>query len=299
MIDIATIPTLSMKDYHGLDGGDRALFVRQLGHALAGPGFFFLKDHGLNRIAVQCSLSQLPIFFDSGMSEEERMQYCASDISGYTPEDSETALDALLPDKKRTFHIRRGHAPYVYEIPSFTHWLYVMLEEFEKLSIPLLKATALSLGLEKEALSSQMGNGLLRAAHYGANDPNDKNPPPGAGAHTDINVLTILLAPQAGLELWYEDTWVPITINDPNTLIINCGDMLEHFTNGHYKSGLHRVVPTPGVARWSLPYFAHLKPEADITPLVGFGVVDTKRFPHGTAGAFLDDRVTKIGLGKK
>ena len=85
-----------------------------------------------------------------------------------------------------------------------------------------------------------------------------------AGAHEDINAITLLLgAEEAGLELLTKDgRWIPVSPK-PGELVINIGDMLQRLTNGRLRSTSHRVVnPAPdraSHARYSMPFFLHFR----------------------------------------
>ena len=86
-----------------------------------------------------------------------------------------------------------------------------------------------------------------------------------AGAHEDINLITLLVgASAAGLEVKARNgEWVPFTA-DGDTIVVNIGDMLQRLTNHVYPSTTHRVVNPPGEAarqpRYSTPYFLHAEP---------------------------------------
>ena len=83
-----------------------------------------------------------------------------------------------------------------------------------------------------------------------------------AGAHEDINVITLLLgAEEAGLEVLDRTaSWLAVN-PPPGSLVCNIGDMLQRLTNHVLPSTTHRVVnPAPerrGVARYSTPFFLH------------------------------------------
>src|SRR3546814_12734700 len=64
-----------------------------------------------------------------------------------------------------------------------------------------------------------------------------------AGAHEDINLITLLVgASAAGLEVKSQQgEWVPFT-SDEDTIVVNIGDMLQRLTNHVYPSTTHRVV---------------------------------------------------------
>lgn len=99
-----------------------------------------------------------------------------------------------------------------------------------------------------------------------------------AGAHSDYGSVTLLfrLKGQAGLEIVTKDnTWAPVPVcppgteNDPSPpILINIGDLLSYWTNGLFRSTVHRVVfPTDGKSsvegetssgpRYSIAYFCH------------------------------------------
>lgn len=99
-----------------------------------------------------------------------------------------------------------------------------------------------------------------------------------AGAHSDYGSITLLfrIKGQAGLELLTKDgTWAPVPVCPPDTekdpsppILINIGDLLSYWTNGLFRSTVHRVVfPTNGTngidgetskgARYSIAYFCH------------------------------------------
>ena len=147
-----------------------------------------------------------------------------------------------------TFHIREDNAPDVVEAPGFTPALVALFEQFNTLGASLLEATALRIGLPINHLRDQMGNSLLRAAYYPGR-PDEGDAVICGARHRDINMLTILLAQEEGLELEYEGRMIPVTITDPNALVVNCALMLEHLTNGRFRAGWHQVRRRAGVSR--------------------------------------------------
>jgi isopenicillin N synthase-like dioxygenase len=78
----------------------------------------------------------------------------------------------------------------------------------------------------------------------------------GLGAHSDYECFTLLLTSSTpGLEVlkpsgrWY------IADHKPGALIVNVGDFLMRWTNGLYKSTVHRVVNRSTDVRYSVPFF--------------------------------------------
>ena len=126
-----------------------------------------------------------------------------------------------------------------------------------------------------------------------------------AGAHEDINVITLLLgAEEAGLEiLTRQDRWLPVN-PPPGSLVVNVGDMLQRLTNHLLPSTTHRVVNPPperaGVARLSMPFFVHFEPSFEIRTLPScIDAANPDRYPRPiTAHAYLQQRLEEIGLKK-
>ena len=83
------------------------------------------------------------------------------------------------------------------------------------------------------------------------------------GAHSDWGMLTLLATDdQPGLQLWERQPgadaeagrWLSVQPM-PGAFIVNLGDLLERWTNGRYRSTLHRVVNTTSRPRYSIPLF--------------------------------------------
>jgi isopenicillin N synthase-like dioxygenase len=124
-----------------------------------------------------------------------------------------------------------------------------------------------------------------------------------AGAHSDINVITLLMgAEEPGLQLLDRDgAWLPIT-PPPGCIVINIGDMLSRLTNHVLPSTIHRVVnPAQSrarYARYSTPFFLHFAPTYLIKTLQSC-IFDSRpnAYPHPiTAQDFLMQRLREINL---
>ncbi len=120
-----------------------------------------------------------------------------------------------------------------------------------RLGAELLSAIARSADLPPNFFDDKvnLGNSVLRVIHYPPMPP-EPTPSVRAGAHEDINVITLLLgAEEPGLEvLSKKGEWLPIN-PAPGSLVCNVGDMLQRLTNRHLRSTTHRVVNPPARSR--------------------------------------------------
>lgn len=303
--------TLDLNDFKA-GGANRAQFIADFRKAMMDTGFFFLRNHGISSELLDGFRMLSKGFFE--LPDVRKKNYERIKLKhqvGYTPVGVEKGEFADEPDVKEFFQLGdRKDVPYVTEIRDFTPWLSKIFENFRVTFIELLRVVALSLDLEEEYFVKREGNSIVRAIHYlPTENPNrnDNGPVRGgniggmcASQHTDINLLTLLHALTKGLELWYRGKYVPVTIPDPGVIIVNCGDMLEHLTAGEYKSGLHQVVCEPNKHRYSLPFFGHPKEDTSLVPLDKFLTTDAEeklnKYPHKTAGEFLNMRLEQIGL---
>jgi isopenicillin N synthase-like dioxygenase len=96
-----------------------------------------------------------------------------------------------------------------------------------------------------------------------------------AGAHSDYGSITLLFQRpgQPGLEiLTAENEWAPVAVTPPGTeqdpgppILVNIGDLLDHWTRGLLRSTVHRVIfPKEGEGsrrggedRYSIAFFNH------------------------------------------
>ncbi|TVY55659.1 UPF0676 protein [Lachnellula cervina] len=126
----------------------------------------------------------------------------------------------------------------------------------------------------------------LRLLHYPSIPPSQDFKPEvdiRAGAHSDYGSITLLFQRpgQPGLEIIPPESqppnrdfgptaaWTPVPVSPPSTesdpsppILVNIGDLLSHWTNGLFKSTVHRVVfpkegREGGEDRYSIAYFGH------------------------------------------
>ena len=293
---------------------DLAHFSAAIGASFARYGFAVVADHDLTPDLVEGALARTKAFFALSDDIKRKYHQARGGARGYTPFGIETAKGADHFDLKEFWHMGRdlaeGHPygahmpPNVWpsEIDGFEAYVGGLYRALDQLGFKILRAIALHLGLpltffdEKVAL----GNSVLRLLHY---------PPVSAeatgvraGAHEDINVITLLLgAEEAGLEVLDRDgQWLPIQ-PPPGAVVCNIGDMLQRLTNHVLPSTTHRVVNPPperrGHARYSTPFFLHFAPDYRIETLLPcVSAENPARYEPITAQDFLMQRLAEIKL---
>jgi isopenicillin N synthase-like dioxygenase len=68
--------------------------------------------------------------------------------------------------------------------------------------------------------------------------------------------------------------WIPLS-TPPGEFVINFGEMLEMWTNGHIKATPHRVVGT-NAERISVPLFFNPNHDANVAPSGSDDVIDAR-----------------------
>jgi isopenicillin N synthase-like dioxygenase len=312
------IPTLDIRRFtHPSSGEDRQAFVDQLGAAYREWGFAGIRHHGIPQALIDGSYDVFQRFF--ALPEPVKMKYHvpgSGGARGYTPFGVETAKGAKHSDLKEFWHVGReipDDSPYrdvmppnlwPGEVEGFRERGYALYEALDALGSQVLSALALHIGLPEDwfADKTDQGNSILRPIHYPPITADDI-PNVRAGAHEDINLITLLVgASAAGLEVKSQKgEWVPFT-SEEDTIVVNIGDMLQRLTNHVYPSTTHRVVNPPGEAarqpRYSTPFFLHPNPDFVIDVLPSTVSADNpSRYPEPiTAQGYLEERLREIKL---
>ena len=295
---------------------DPDAFASRLGQSFEEYGFAVIGDHGIPDELIHRAEDKAKAFF--ALPDEVKRKYHipgGGGARGYTPFGIETAKGHTAHDLKEFWHVGRELPPghpfrghmgdniWPEEIASFKDTFLELYETFDRTGLKILKAIARFLKIDEDYFIDTVrdGNSVMRLLHY---------PPivgePGsnvrAGAHEDINTITLLLgAEEAGLELLTRDgRWIPVS-SMPGELVVNIGDMLQRLTNGLLRSTTHRVVNPPperrGRSRYSMPFFLHFRSDFLIEALPGtVPPGEQPKWPPITANDYLQERLREIKL---
>jgi len=236
-------------------------------------GFFYLEDHGIPSDLMTRVLTMSKDFFNLPPGEKSN---CIDPVlnRGYTRMGEETLDPQNQPtrgDTKEGYYIGRDvpptstrfnplklSGPNIWPTPSTVpswppdrcHLFQQTMQEYftamSSLGLKVVQLLALSLGLPSahsfdEAFQEPMAT--LRLLHYSAEPSRPENGIYGCGAHSDYGMITLLLTDDhPGLQIFTkEQRWVDVSPKR-GAFIVNLGDMLERWTNGLYRSTVHRVL---------------------------------------------------------
>jgi len=310
---MSQIPTLDIRRFDS----DRDAFVAELGAAYREWGFCGINGHGISNELINGAYGVFKAFF--ALPDQVKKKYHVpggGGARGYTPFGIETAKGSKHFDLKEFWHIGREiprDSKYADDMPAnlwptevdgFREFGYGLYQALDALGSRVLSALALHIDLPEDyfADKTNYGNSILRPIHYPPITTTDV-PNVRAGAHEDINLITLLVgASAAGLEvLSRKGEWIPFTA-DEDTIVVNIGDMLQRLTNHVYPSTTHRVTNPPGdlarQPRYSTPFFLHPNPDF-VIDVLSQCITDENpsRYPEPiTAQGYLEERLREIKL---
>ena len=224
------IPSVNLADFLSEDPDRKQKFVDEIGKAYEEIGFVSLRNHFLDDALVDSLYNEVKAFFD--LPETTKQQYEIEGLGGqrgYISFGKEHAKGKKEGDLKEFWHF--GQEPdedanlieeypenvEVKELENFNKTGMEAYKMLEKTGIYVLRALALYIGLDEFYFDkwARNGNSILRPIHY----PPITEEPKGAvraGAHGDINLITLLMGASAGgLQVLRKDgEWIDAIPNE-------------------------------------------------------------------------------------
>jgi len=273
-MDLVPVADLS----HWRSGGPsgRAAVAHAVGQACRDVGFLQIVGHGIPEPVSAALRSETEQFFQLPLADKLA---CAPGRPGLNRGYAALGSEALAysigvapsrPDLFEAFnvgpdqvpddawHNQAPHdffAPNIWPsgMPALRSAVTAYFAEAERVALLLTDIFALALGMSEGWFRPyvERSTSTLRVINY-ERRPEDPAPEEGQmrmGAHTDYGVVTVLLAdPVPGLQvLGAAGQWHDV-LPAPGALLVNLGDLTAQWTNDHWRSTLHRVVPPPATA---------------------------------------------------
>ncbi|KFH47614.1 hypothetical protein ACRE_015090 [Hapsidospora chrysogenum ATCC 11550] len=301
--------------------GDQTEVARQLVQAAEDHGFIYIRNLGkdIAPAAVDEAFDLSKKIFDSPLEEKQRCTIQTNN-RGWSGMHSETLdpKNQKVGDFKEAFNFGefidgKAQQPLPSPIAPYEPRFNAFADSCHALCTKLLYLLGLGLDVgdffsSAHATSKGTSGSILRFLRYPAAESTSHSADDvRAGAHSDYGSITLLfrLKGQAGLEiLKKDDTWAPVPVCPPGTeddpsppILINIGDLLSYWTNGLFRSTVHRVVfPADGGAgggvagesnsgtRYSIAFFCHPAGSTLLEPVPSERVKNFN-LPEGTPNA--------------
>ncbi len=276
---------------------------------LATFGFLQLADIGIEPSDLEEVFGASEAFFQ-GNSQAKRACLYRSAVENFGYQGLlEENLDPDAPaDLKETFTMRNIlRAPLPLERWPSLEFRDVMMRFYAKALASahrIQRTMARTLGMPEDFFVTEHSgdNVSLRLLYYpAAGAPVADAAQFGAGAHTDYGFITLLFQRGVG-GLQVVDgsgNWIDVPPRD-DAVVVNSGDLLEHWTNGRYKSTKHRVVAKTGDRdRYSIAMFLDPDSNTAIEVLPSCVSADNPaRFAPISAGAHLQSKLEASHKGR-
>ncbi|KAF2993063.1 hypothetical protein E8E13_000490 [Curvularia kusanoi] len=289
------VPIIDISPSFSTSQTERQHVADQIRKACTTSGFFYITNHGIPLSAREGILKQAERFMHELSPAQKEALHTKKSKLGLGWEPSEYTSIAGDVETKEVFNFSYeaamdktgGDGKYVnldgsttngnmwpaeQDLPGFHDAVKAYYSEVLDLARHLFRLFALSLGLEEtyfDTMTTHPG-GIARLLYYPPtrtppSPAGPSNPTPsssseeekiGLGAHSDYECFTLLLSSATpGLEILKPSGHWHIASPPPNAFIVNVADFLMRWTNGLYKSTVHRVVNRGGEARYSVPFF--------------------------------------------
>jgi isopenicillin N synthase-like dioxygenase len=297
---LTSIPVIDIAPFLHGTAEDRRSVARLVNKACEEIGFFIIVGHGVEQSLIDATYAAASDFFHLPVDDKLTIRQPAPSISrGYIPMKSESlsigtgmnnpgdlkeSIDIGPVDVPGGPYYERPEAgnhfhPNLWPAkpPAFQAAMKAYYRRMNGLADDLMRLFALALDLPDDFFLDKLDRNMsaLRINCY----PEQPEPPePGqirAGAHTDYGTLTILMSDQSagGLNALHRDGYWLDVVPEPNSYVINIGDVMQIWTNDRWVSTVHRVVNPPRelastARRHSVVFFHQPNYDATIETLV-------------------------------
>jgi len=314
-----SIPVIDLEPALKGSEADRRKAAREIDRTCTEVGFFTIRGHGVPGDVIGALRDKANAFFALPLAE--KMRAAPADFAtprGYRAMGFEALSRANAVstpfDLKEFYHIGRERWP---DEPYFTqgegprYFIPNLWPEYpagfgaaaqryysamERLAERLMALTALAHGLPESFFADKIDKHItaIRINYY----PEQNEPPkPGqlrAGEHSDYGLLTILNGENAagGLQVKTRGgAWIDVQ-TEPDTFVVNIGDLLMRWTNDRWLSNVHRVAnPPDGLAarskRLSIAFFYHPNYDALVECIAPPGKA---KYPPVLSGRYRDEK---------
>ncbi|KAL8464169.1 hypothetical protein ACS0TY_033912 [Phlomoides rotata] len=239
-------PVVDFSALRAVDPVQRSKAIHDLSKACEEWGSFILVNHGVAEELMNATFSALKEFMSLGVEEKKEfagkdvvdpIRYRGFDLTDIPNQPFTLWREKLWLDVNPKFHC--PHKP-----QSLREVMVEYKERCGDLSRTLMEAISDGLQLEHHYVDQVLGldsSYQFFVANYYPPCPRPRQAI-GLVPHTDICLFTLLIHNGVpGLQIEHEGNWY--NVDSPNnSMVFNVSDQLEIFSNGRYKSLIHRVL---------------------------------------------------------
>ncbi|CAN8102385.1 unnamed protein product [Discula destructiva] len=283
--DPSEVPVIDLSPLYG-DLDARKALAATIRDAAENTGFFYIKNHGIPRAAIDAAHAQAKAFF---AQPEDRKREAATAKSAFfngwtavhgsfiSPTESRDYREGFMwsydprYDPEPKAGVPADVAPslkgedFVWEatdhLPGFKTDVLAYWRECLTLARRLIRVFALALSLPEayfDGIVTFPGADGVFNYYPAASEAGGEDAPidVGLGAHTDLQSFTLLWQDAVGglQVLTHEGQWVKVPpVQD--SFVVNIGDFMSRLSNDRFKSTVHRVFNRAPVDRYSMPFF--------------------------------------------
>ncbi|KAM0815672.1 putative Iron/ascorbate oxidoreductase [Seiridium cardinale] len=253
---------------------DKARVVAEVRNACEEFGFFQVKGHGVPLDLQHALLQSLERLFSMPKEEKLKLSYLDNPSRrGYEASGMSLRDGDPMPDAKEAYYLGREdekvefsgfYGPNVWpDLPEqeFRNPVWEYYEKTRDLGKVIWEILLAGLGHSPDVMEAFAKRPLVQMKMIRYPSPPNTLPGQfGVGAHNDFGGVTVLLQQPGkdGLEVWLESRkqWLDVPALE-DVYVINCGDMVQNWSAGKYKSIRHRVINKAAGERLSCATFWH------------------------------------------
>ncbi len=267
---VTTLPVVDLAGHLAGDPAATAVAAEQVRDALTEVGFLSIVGHGVAWQQVT-SIYEWAAAYHALPDDAKLDHPMGPSTMGYMPlggaqRDGPPALNAAFFMGRPGS--RRNGFPDPAALPGFEEAVGDYYRVMDRLGHHLLPLYSLAAGMPAGFFDQFFDPALatLRMTHYPALPASDDQW--GIDPHSDAGYMTMLPSnPVAGLQIQAPTgEWFDVE-QEPESFVVNAGDMLRRWTNDRFLSTKHRARNTSTVDRYAIPFFFDPRVDSVIEPV--------------------------------
>ena len=307
-VEIASLPIIDLESFVEGDAATKQQISQAAVDACESAGFFYVSGHGIEEQVFESAKRAALEFFRMPSEYKGKVH-----ISQFPHHRGYVGHHDVYPDVSKGGDIREAYkvaldlseddpdyqagitlyGPNVWpqEMPEFKEALSCAYDHFQVLSSTIFRLFAVGLGQTEEFFAPLLEKpaSVMNVNYYAPVPQDGVSEPSGIGAHNDYEAFAMLWQDGVkGLQIQsLSGEWQAVE-PVPQTLVINIGELMQHWTNDRFRATPHRVINVSGRERVSLACFGNTNYHALIECIDSCCSADEPaRYPPVLAGDYL------------